>query len=66
MTSYIGRRLLYMVFTMVAVSVVGFAIIKLPPGDYLTFHLQQLQLSGTTMSEGAARGVAQAVRPRSA
>ena len=28
MTSYIGRRLLYMVFTMVAVSMVGFAIIK--------------------------------------
>ena len=57
MTAYIGRRLLYMVITMVAVSVVGFAIIKLPPGDYLTFHLQQLQLSGTTMSEAQLEGM---------
>ena len=57
MTSYIGRRVLYMVFTMVAVSMVGFAIIKLPPGDYLTFHLQQLQLSGTTMSEAQLEGL---------
>ena len=31
MTSYIGRRLLYMVFTMVAVSMVGFAIIAINP-----------------------------------
>jgi peptide/nickel transport system permease protein len=31
MTSYIGRRLLYMVFTMVAVSMVGFAIIAVNP-----------------------------------
>ena len=31
MTSYIGRRLPYMVFTMVAVSMVGFAIIAVNP-----------------------------------
>ena len=56
MTAYIGRRFFYMVITMVAVSVVGFAIIKLPPGDYLTYRLQRLELSGTTMSEAELEG----------
>ena len=57
MTGYIGRRFFYMLLTMVAVSVVGFAIIKLPPGDYLTYRLQRLNLSGTPMSEAELEGM---------
>jgi peptide/nickel transport system permease protein len=33
---YIIRRVLYMIPTLFAISVVAFAIIQLPPGDYLT------------------------------
>lgn len=34
--NYIGRRLLYMIPTLLLISVVAFVIIQLPPGDYLT------------------------------
>ena len=51
MTAYIVRRLFYMVITLVLVSVAGFAIITLPPGDFLSTHLRQLGLTGTTLSE---------------
>ncbi|HOT93048.1 MAG TPA: ABC transporter permease [Anaerolineae bacterium] len=46
MLSYIVRRLLYMVIMVILVSFVSFLIIELPPGDYLTVKLQQLQARG--------------------
>jgi len=46
MLSYIGRRGLYMVAIMLAVSVVAFVIIQLPPGDYLTTVIQTLKSRG--------------------
>ncbi len=46
MLSYIARRLLYMVVMVILVSFVSFLIIELPPGDYLTVKLQQLQARG--------------------
>jgi len=36
MLEYIVRRILYMIPTLFAISVVSFVIIQLPPGDYLT------------------------------
>ncbi len=36
MWSYIARRFVYSLLTLVAVSVVSFIIIQLPPGDFLT------------------------------
>lgn len=36
MPEYIVRRILYMIPTLFAISVVSFVIIQLPPGDYLT------------------------------
>ena len=51
MTAYIVRRLFYMMITLALVSVAGFAIITLPPGDFLSTHLRQLGLTGTTLSE---------------
>jgi len=44
--SYIARRLLYMVIMVVLVSFVSFIIIELPPGDFLTQKLQELQARG--------------------
>ncbi len=46
MLSYIARRLLYMVIMVVLVSFVSFIIIELPPGDFLTQKLQELQARG--------------------
>ncbi len=46
MLSYIARRILYMIVMIILVSFVSFLIIELPPGDYLTIKLQQLQALG--------------------
>jgi ABC-type dipeptide/oligopeptide/nickel transport system permease component/ABC-type transport system substrate-binding protein len=43
---YIGRRLAIMVPTLLVISVIVFIIIQLPPGDYLTTRLAQLEESG--------------------
>nr|WP_202889965.1 ABC transporter permease [Actinopolymorpha rutila] len=41
-----GRRILLMIPTVFAISVVAFIIIQLPPGDYLTTIVSQLQSQG--------------------
>ncbi len=46
MLSYIARRIMYMAIMVVLVSFVSFLIIELPPGDFLTQKLQQLQARG--------------------
>src|SRR5216683_6908727 len=46
MGAYILRRFLYMVLLVAASSVVSFIIIRLPPGDYLTAYVAQLQAQG--------------------
>jgi ABC-type dipeptide/oligopeptide/nickel transport system permease component/ABC-type transport system substrate-binding protein len=43
---YIGRRLLIMVPTLLIMSVVTFVVIQLPPGDYVSTRIMQLQESG--------------------
>ncbi len=43
---FIGRRLLIMVPTLLMVSVIAFTIVQLPPGDFLTSHIAQLEISG--------------------
>lgn len=45
------RRLVYMGVTMVIMSIVAFVIIQLPPGDYLTSYIMQLQTSGQIVDE---------------
>lgn len=44
MGTYILRRLLYMIPVLLAVSILSFVIIQLPPGDYLTTKIAQLRL----------------------
>lgn len=51
MLEYIGRRILYMIPTVFAVSLVSFIIIQLPPGDYLTTYLAQLSAAGDLVEE---------------
>ena len=52
MLAYVVRRLLIAVPTLVAVSIIVFAIIQLPPGDYLTTHIAELQSQGEAVDEG--------------
>jgi peptide/nickel transport system permease protein len=53
MLTYIGRRLLLGLFTIWAVSVLSFAIIQLPPGDFATTYLARLADSGSAASAEA-------------
>lgn len=50
MGTYIFRRLLYTIPVLLAVSILAFTIIQLPPGDYLTSRIAQLELYGTPAS----------------
>jgi peptide/nickel transport system permease protein len=54
MVNYIIRRLILLVPLLFAVSVMVFAIIQLPPGDYLTTYIEQLRMSGVELSEDQA------------
>ncbi len=46
MAVYILRRAIYMVPTLLAISILSFAIIQLPPGDFLTSYAAQLAQDG--------------------
>ncbi len=49
MAAFIARRFIYMLVTIAAISVMTFIIIQLPPGDYVTAMVAQLNLQGTTV-----------------
>jgi len=51
MLAYLIRRLGYSLIILVLVSFVGFLIIELPPGDYLTQKLSDLQARGDRSAE---------------
>jgi len=46
MISYIIRRILIMIPTLLAISMIVFIIIELPPGDYLESYIAELQAQG--------------------
>jgi len=46
MLTYLSRRLLTMILTLLAVSALVFIIIQLPPGDYLSSFIAELQSQG--------------------
>lgn len=53
MLQYIIRRILYMIPTLFLVSVVSFAIIQLPPGDYLTSLAASLAQQGVVLDNAS-------------
>ena len=59
MISYIIRRLIFMVFTFLAMSVVIYVIIQLPPGDYLTTYIAALEQQGEIMDEAQIESLKQ-------
>lgn len=53
MLGFIARRVLYMIPTFFAVSIVAFIIIQLPPGDYLTTLVASMASQGETLDPAA-------------
>lgn len=49
MLPYIARRVVWMIFTLLAVSLVAFVIIQLPPGDFVTSYVARLRAQGETL-----------------
>ncbi len=50
MTSLILKRLFWMLPTLLLISLMSFAIIQLPPGDYLTAYIATLEEQGATVN----------------
>jgi peptide/nickel transport system permease protein len=57
MLAYIGRRALLAVFTVWAISVLSFAIIQLPPGDYVTAYIAQMATMGSVVTDEEAQNL---------
>ncbi|HZO40316.1 MAG TPA: ABC transporter permease [Methylomirabilota bacterium] len=55
MLAYIGRRALLAVFTVWAISMLAFAIIQLPPGDYVSSYIAQMAAMGSVVSDEEAQ-----------
>ena len=60
MRTYFIRRLLLMIPTLFVISIIVFTVIQLPPGDFLTTHAINLEMSG----EPVAAEVLEALRQR--
>lgn len=57
MLAYIFRRFLIMIPTLFVISVISFCIIQLPPGDYLTSYIANLQETGETADEAVVESL---------
>jgi peptide/nickel transport system permease protein len=51
MLAFLVRRTITMVWTLLAISVLVFIIIQLPPGDYLTAYISELRAGGEAVQE---------------
>jgi peptide/nickel transport system permease protein len=51
MLNYVARRLVNMIFQLLAVSLIGFWIIQLPPGSILDVKIQQLRAQGGNLQQ---------------
>lgn len=50
MSDFIIRRVLYLIPTLILISIVSFVVINLPPGDFLTARIAELEMRGDTTS----------------
>lgn len=53
MIHYIIRRIFLLIPTLIAISIVSFILIQLPPGDYLTSYVAQLSQQGEQVDQSA-------------
>src|SRR5919198_5547843 len=54
MVSFMVRRLVLAIFTVIAISILSFMIIHLPPGDYVSTYIAQIAANGGSVSEQEA------------
>ncbi len=54
MIAYIVRRTVMLVPILLLISLVSFTIIELPPGDWVTYHIETLRASGIELNEEEA------------
>lgn len=59
MLSYIIQRVLTAIPTLFFIAMISFVIMELPPGDYLTFYIQQLEARGQRNAKEEAEALAQ-------
>lgn len=57
MVSYLAGRVGLALITLWAVSVLSYAIIQLPPGDYVDSYIAQMSASGSAVSEQEAQNL---------
>jgi peptide/nickel transport system permease protein len=57
MLAYIVRRLILLIPTVFVISVVSFIIIQLPPGDFLTAYVQNLESQGQYVDQAALQAM---------
>jgi len=57
MTNFIIRRTLLLIPTLLLISLISFAIITLPPGDYLTAYIQQLSQTGVEVDQATIQNL---------
>src|SRR5436305_14176988 len=54
MVSFMVRRLMLALYTIIAISILSFLIIHLPPGDFVTTYIANQAANGGTVSAEAA------------
>ena len=57
MLTFIARRVAWMFPTLVAISIVSFVIIQLPPGDFLTTYVTQLAAMGDLVDQASIQNL---------
>ena len=57
MFQFLLRRLLYMIPTLIAISIVAFVIIQLPPGDFLTTMVASMAAQGEDVDQTALQAL---------
>jgi peptide/nickel transport system permease protein len=57
MLGYIVRRVLLMIPTLIAISIISFITIQLPPGDYLTSYAATLRQAGEFVDDDELRSL---------
>ncbi|MDF0600419.1 ABC transporter permease [Psychromarinibacter sp. C21-152] len=55
MLAYIVKRVLYMIPTLIAISIVAFLLIQLPPGDFVTTLAAEMSQQGDTVDPTTLR-----------
>jgi peptide/nickel transport system permease protein len=51
MLRYIGRRIMIAIPTLIAVSIISFVVIQIPPGDFLTAYIASLRATGEEVNQ---------------